>query len=50
VGETVTAEATIEDIRSKGSLSFLVLRTELRDDTGGIVALGRSVLVVRADP
>ena len=50
VGETVTAEATIESIRSKGGLSFLALRAELRDETGKLVALGRSVLVVRADP
>jgi len=47
VGETVTAEATIEQIRSRGGLEFLTLRTELRDDAGTLVVLARSKLLVR---
>jgi hypothetical protein len=47
VGETVTAEARIEDIRSKGDLDFLTLRTELRDEGGRVVVVGRSKLIVR---
>ena len=47
--ETVTAEATIEDIREKGGFGFLVLRTELRSERGDTVALGRSTLIVRGD-
>lgn len=47
VGETITAEATIEDVRSKGGLRFLRLRTDVRDESGRTVAVGRSTLVVR---
>jgi hypothetical protein len=50
VGETITAEASIESIRSKGSLAFLTLRTEIRAADAEVVALGRSVLVVREAP
>jgi hypothetical protein len=48
VGERVVAEATIEDIRSKGGLEILRLRTDLRDEAGRIVVVGRSTLIVRA--
>jgi acyl dehydratase len=48
VGETITAEATIEDVRAKGGLEFLVLRTDIRDAAGATVALGRSTIIVRA--
>ena len=47
VGETVTAEATIESIRGRGSIRFLTLRTLLRDGSGGIVVAARSTLIVR---
>jgi hypothetical protein len=47
VGERVVAEATIEDIRSKGGLEILRLRTDLRDEAGRIVVVGRSTLFVR---
>jgi len=48
VGERVVAEATIEDIRSRGGLKILRLRTELRDEAGSTVVVGRSTLIVRA--
>jgi hypothetical protein len=48
VGERVVAEATIEDIRSKGGLEILRLRTDLRDEAGRLVVVGRSTLIVRA--
>jgi acyl dehydratase len=47
IGEALTAEATIQEIRSRGGLEFLTLRTELRDDTGRVVVVGRSRLIVR---
>jgi acyl dehydratase len=50
VGETVTAQAQIEDIRSKGGLGRIVLRTEIRDASGSILALARSTIIVRGDP
>ena len=49
VGETVTAEATIESIRGRGSMRFLTLRTLLRDASGETVVVGRSTLIVRED-
>jgi acyl dehydratase len=49
-GETVTAAATIEAVRSKGGVGFLVLRTEFRDAAGAIVAVGRSTLIERVEP
>ncbi len=48
VGETITAEATIEDVRVKGGIGFLVLRAEFRDAAGATVAIGRSTLIERA--
>ena len=47
LGETGTAEATIEEIRSRGGLQFLTLRTELRDEAGQVVVVARSRLIVR---
>ena len=47
IGETVTAEATIEEIRSRGGLELLTLRTELRDEAGRPVVVARSKLIVR---
>jgi len=49
VGEVLTAQATIERIRDRGATRFLTLRTELRDDAGDVVALGRCTLIVRTD-
>jgi hypothetical protein len=49
VGETVTAEATIERIRGRGSMRFLTLRTIVRDEAEEIVVVGRSTLIVRED-
>ena len=49
VGETVTAEATIESIRGRGSTRFLTLRTVLREASGETVVVGRSTLIVRED-
>ncbi|MGZ8612541.1 MAG: FAS1-like dehydratase domain-containing protein [Actinomycetota bacterium] len=48
VGEILTAEATIENIRSKGGLELLTVRTELRDEAGRVVVVCRSILIVRA--
>lgn len=47
VGERVVAEATIEEIRSKAGLDILRLRTDLRDEAGRTVVVGRSTLIVR---
>jgi hypothetical protein len=49
VGETLTAEAVIENVRRKGAMGFLTIRTELRDEAGQLVASGRSTLIVRGD-
>jgi hypothetical protein len=49
IGETLTAEATIADIRSKGDTSFVTLRTELRDEGRRVVVVATSTLVVRGD-
>ncbi len=49
VGETLTAQAVIETIRSKGAMGFLTLRTEIRGDAGDLVASGRCTLIVRGD-
>lgn len=46
-GETLLVQAGIEDIRSKGGLSFVTVRTELRDESGRVVVVARSVLIVR---
>ncbi len=47
VGETLTAQATIEGIRSKGGLGFVTLRTDLRGEDGAVAVIGRSTLIVR---
>jgi MaoC dehydratase-like protein len=49
VGETLTASATIEGVRNKGGMRFLILRTEVVDEAGELVASGRSTLIVRGD-
>ena len=49
LGEILTAESTIESIRGKGGMQFIILRTELRDETGRLVVSGRSTLIVRGD-
>jgi len=49
VGEVLTAKSTLESIRSKGGMQFLILRTELVDETGRLVVSGRSTLIVRGD-
>jgi len=49
LGEVLTAESTVESIRGKGGMQFLILRTELRDETGRLVVSGRSTLIVRGD-
>jgi hypothetical protein len=46
-GETVTAESSIEDIRSRAGMEFLTIRTELRDEAGVLVVEARSRLIVR---
>jgi acyl dehydratase len=47
VGETLTAQASIESVRAKGALTLITLRTEVRDEADRTVAVGRSTLVVR---
>lgn len=47
IGETLTAQASIEEIRSRGGLEFLTLRTQLLDEGGQVVVLARSRLIVR---
>jgi hypothetical protein len=47
VGEELTATSTIEDIRGRPALEFLVVRTEMTDATGDPVCVGRSTLIVR---
>ena len=49
LGEVLTAESTIESIRGRGGMQFIILRTELRDETGRLVVSGRSTLIVRGD-
>jgi acyl dehydratase len=49
VGETLTAVASIESIRGRGSMRFLTLLTHLSDDAGEPVAEARSTLIVRED-
>jgi hypothetical protein len=45
--EDLTATASIEGIRGRAGLELLVLRTEVRDERGDVVATGRSTLIVR---
>ena len=47
IGERLTASSTIESIRGKGAMWFLVLSTVLRDEAGDDVVLGRSTVIVR---
>jgi acyl dehydratase len=47
VGETLTVEASIEEIRSGGGFELLSLRTEMRDESGRVVVVGRATLIVR---
>lgn len=47
-GEVLTAEASIEQIRAKGGVELLTLRTDLRDETDRIVVVARSTLIVRS--
>ena len=49
VGETLTGAATIDSVRDKGGMRYLVLRTELRDEDGELVVSGRCTLIVRGD-
>jgi acyl dehydratase len=48
VGETLTAQATVESVRTRGDVAFLTLRTDVRDESGRGVVVARSTLVVRA--
>jgi acyl dehydratase len=47
LGETLTAEPTIESIRGKGDLEMLTIRTDVRDGGGRVVVVARSTLIVR---
>lgn len=48
-GETLVAEASIESVRGRGSMQFLTLRTDIRDERGDRVALARSTLLIRGE-
>jgi hypothetical protein len=48
-GETLVAQTTVEGIRARGSLEFLTLRTDVRDEAGEPVAIARSTMIVRSD-
>ncbi|HEX6332561.1 MAG TPA: MaoC family dehydratase N-terminal domain-containing protein [Actinomycetota bacterium] len=47
VGEALSAATTVEAIRSRGDLEFLTLRTELLDESGRVVVVARSTMIVR---
>jgi hypothetical protein len=49
VGETLTAETTIANIRGRGEVEFLTLTTRIVDADGEPVVQARSTLVVRGD-
>jgi acyl dehydratase len=49
IGETLIAETTIADIRTKGAMSFVTLRTDLRDEARRTVVVATSTLLVRGD-
>lgn len=49
IGETLTAEATIEEIRIRGGFGILKIRTDLRDEGRRTVVVATSTLVVRED-
>lgn len=46
-GETLTASARIESIRSKGETEFLTILTTFTDAAGAVVATARSTMVER---
>jgi acyl dehydratase len=46
-GDRLRATMTVEDIRDAGRNELVVLRTDVTDDTGAPVAVGRSTLVSR---
>ncbi len=47
VGQTLRVVTSIGSIRSKGSMDFLTLVTELRHEEGELVAVARSTMIVR---
>ena len=49
VGVTVVAQATIESIRGRGAMHLVTLRTDLRDERGGAIAVARNTLLVRGE-
>jgi len=49
IGETLSAETTIDDIRAKGALEMLTIRTELRDEAARLVVVSRNTLIVRGN-
>ena len=49
VGETLSASAIILDIRGRGGVEFLTLRTEIRASDGTLVCLATSTLVHREE-
>ena len=49
VGEQIAASATIEEIRGRGGIEFLTLRTELRDERDEVVCVARSTMIVRGE-
>jgi hypothetical protein len=49
LGETVTASATIEEIRGRPALEFLTLRTAIVDASSTLVCEGRTTLILRGE-
>lgn len=47
IGEVLDVETTIDDIRAKGPLEMLTIRTELRDEAARLVVVSRNTLIVR---
>jgi acyl dehydratase len=48
-GDVLTCVSVIEDITSRGGHDFLVARTDVTDEDGGLVVTGWSRLVVRGE-
>jgi hypothetical protein len=47
--DALLVTARIAEVRSKGGYEFLTVESEMRDDSGKLVVLARSALVVRGE-
>jgi acyl dehydratase len=48
VGETLTIRSRIDDVRERGGLAFLVIRTELVGSDGEVAVTATSTMLERA--